>query len=934
MTSPTSSRPSLPAFGIRDLNGPEAPPGVVQLLDNQYDTTIAAYPEALLSYVDYDDGETITVGSSFELGQRLEEPARHSTLPVIPALQTSNESTKNGLMHIFDIKQTSASLAVWRDHEAYTSKIIRERTTSSAGSSSTSLAYPSLAPPVAPSQVEAEGSDRTDNRVHEVASLDADTVDQNAAETQVPALLPTSTSVSSDKSLITPREHHLSTKLDKAFAGIFGSIESRLGPLADFLETTADGLRKLADKTANSDSSALEDVLGGFKDILTQVGEFGLGVAAVISEEIEKSKARPTSPLSQHAHQQMFERPAEAVHVSPLSQHAHQQMVERPAEVPSPQPEKPHAPSKLDTARKRVSFDASPSSAQKPMSTPAPQVPVWVPIWYTHSEEGQKRSMTPQYPQRTHTSSARHSILDMESIDPDFSARYPPLLSLRKAKSVNELHNTTQALGSAAVRYPSLRQFEREARATVVNKSLADSKSRRDTPLQPELKPRKNDSYKAPSVEEDIDTEHSATSPLKVPSLHPDVPTPLPGAWPEFKTEDMSALPTNTATSTETVRSSRHSKATRPQQGRAGTSQRMAYPSSNPYPRPPVFPDALRDPGFPRRNQTVSGTNPAARLNGPFDPLAHYPTLQPRPQRSQPDLNGPNKTMENTLNHMPSLPAFFPQRSATVNYTDRYIPRYVSPSVFLDRTREYAAFRKHVNNYWDSDHVPGPSYGVRYFSPNSARGETSNIATVANNQPEANASTHQSLRAVVSDASSNSNTQQSARRYQSGAPALQNSTNTSTLPDEPFAIPACMDHLLGPKTGVQTNSFQNFVARAAPEANTPWPALSPATRTPYVPTSYPTPQSSSLSGSSRVPPSVPSSCTAVNECIKALKDMGFGTTKDEMTRLLAVAGATAGNLEDAIDMLEEDREASEQLGYVSDVATNGSARSEQEELEI
>ncbi|KAK5266892.1 hypothetical protein LTR40_014400, partial [Exophiala xenobiotica] len=170
---------------------------------------------------------------------------------------------------------------------------------------------------------------------------------------QVPALLPTSTSVSSDKSPITPREHHLSTNLDKAFAGIFGSIESRLGPLADFLETTADGLRKLADKTANSESSALEDVLGGFKDILTQVGEFGLGVAAVISEEIEKSKATLTSPLNQHAHQQMFERPAEAVHVSPLSQHAHQQMVERPAEDPSPQPEKPHAPSKPDTARKR-----------------------------------------------------------------------------------------------------------------------------------------------------------------------------------------------------------------------------------------------------------------------------------------------------------------------------------------------------------------------------------------------------------------------------------------------------------------------------------------------------------------------------------------------------------------------------------------------------
>ncbi len=928
MTSPTPSRPSLPAFGIRDLNGPEAPPGVVQLLDNQYDTTISAYPEALLSYVDDDDGEIITVGSSFELGQRLEEPARHSTLPVIPALRTSNESSENRLMHIFDIKKTSASLAVWREHEAYTSKIIREKTTSSAGSSSTSLAYPALDPAGAPSQVEAEGSDRTDNHVDEVASIDADTVEPNAAATQDSGTTATSTSTStsafSGKSLITPREEHLSTKLDKAFVGIFDGIESRLGPLADFLETTADGLRKLADKTANSDSSALEDVLGGFKDILTQVGEFGLGVAATINDEIEKSKAGQASPSSQNAHQQT---------------------VARPGEAPVSQPEKPHAPSKPDTARKRVSFDASTSSAQKPMSIPAPPVLEWCSL----NGEGQKRCMTPQL---THASSTRHSIMDMESTDPDFSARYPPLLSPRKAKSVNELQKTTQgtastlsntALGSAAVRYPSVRQLEQEARATAF-KLLADSKSREETPWQPELRPRKNDSYKPPSVEEDVETEKSATCPLKTPSLHPDSPIPLPGAWPELQTEDMSALPANTGPRSETVRLSRQSKATS-LQSRAGASQRIDHPSSIPYPRPPVFPDALRrNPGFTRRNQTVSGTNPAARLNGPFDPLAHYPSLQPRPQRSQPDLNGWTRTAENTMKHKPSLPAFFPQRSATVNYTDRYIPRYVSPSVYLDRAREYAASKKSPKDNWfDGHHMPGPSYGVRYFSPFGARGETSNIAAVSTNQPEANGSTPQSPRAGVSDASSNSGSQKSAGLYPSGTTSSHDSTNTSTPPGERLLRPTFLDRPLPkgplphapepPTTGTQTNNFQNFVARAAPEPYAPWPALFPATRPPYVPTSYATPQSNGVRGSSRVPPSVPTSCTAVNECIRALKDMGFGTTKDEMTRLIAVAGATAGNLEDAIDMLEEDREASEQLGYVSDVATNGSARGEQDELE-
>ena len=110
-----SPSPPLPTFGIRGLAGPAKPPGLVSITKSQYDSTIRSTPDAKLLYLDDDDGELITVGSSFELSQRLDEPVvRH--IPV-----------DGKYVHIFDITHYSDSVAEWRDHEAYSSKTLRSR---------------------------------------------------------------------------------------------------------------------------------------------------------------------------------------------------------------------------------------------------------------------------------------------------------------------------------------------------------------------------------------------------------------------------------------------------------------------------------------------------------------------------------------------------------------------------------------------------------------------------------------------------------------------------------------------------------------------------------------------------------------------------------------------------------------------------------------
>ncbi|KAB8260149.1 hypothetical protein BDV32DRAFT_123251, partial [Aspergillus pseudonomiae] len=86
--------------------------GIVQLSATEYDEITTNHPRARLTYVDDDDDELITVGSSLELSQRLEEPVDTSAIP-----QPTLESTAPGPMHIFDIRRSNSVKNLWKKFE-------------------------------------------------------------------------------------------------------------------------------------------------------------------------------------------------------------------------------------------------------------------------------------------------------------------------------------------------------------------------------------------------------------------------------------------------------------------------------------------------------------------------------------------------------------------------------------------------------------------------------------------------------------------------------------------------------------------------------------------------------------------------------------------------------------------------------------------------
>ncbi|KAL5042868.1 hypothetical protein BDW71DRAFT_132347 [Aspergillus fruticulosus] len=86
--------------------GPQRRHGLVQIAAADYDEIAYIHPLARLSYLDDDDGDIITVGSSLELAQRLDEPAPQNT-------DTDFPST----IHIFDIRRRKSVSDIWKRYE-------------------------------------------------------------------------------------------------------------------------------------------------------------------------------------------------------------------------------------------------------------------------------------------------------------------------------------------------------------------------------------------------------------------------------------------------------------------------------------------------------------------------------------------------------------------------------------------------------------------------------------------------------------------------------------------------------------------------------------------------------------------------------------------------------------------------------------------------
>src|SRR6202012_3832737 len=191
-----------------------------------------------------------------------------SSVPAWPAFTNAMEEKQNK-MHIFDIRHTSGSLAVWRDHEAYSSKALRKKDTSlsPSGSSSTSPSTAALT---------TSGLQSTTNTSAGQSGQDQDNLSAALSQLSI-ACKPTALdkvpdNPSSEASVTHLAQEATPISLDDALNDVFAGLQSHLGPLADFLESTANGLRKIAEKTREADATPVETVLTGFKNIITEVG--------------------------------------------------------------------------------------------------------------------------------------------------------------------------------------------------------------------------------------------------------------------------------------------------------------------------------------------------------------------------------------------------------------------------------------------------------------------------------------------------------------------------------------------------------------------------------------------------------------------------------------------------------------------------------------
>ena len=988
----TSSRPSsplLPAFSIRDLNGPREPPGVVQITASQYDGTLHSQPDAALSYVDLDDGELITVGTAFELRQRLDEPVSTSTRAVHPVVvgsftvRSGREGHENK-MHIFDIRHSSGSLAVWRDHEAYSSKTLRKPDSSPSFSRSRSSS------PYAAASSDSAALSTTNTSITQ----------HSQSKVSVPQPLSSlstdfvATKASVDKPRKTqqtsPTQEETPALPEMPFSDIFATFEPHLGPLADFLESTADGLRKLAEKTAEADTSPVENVLGGFKNIVKEVGEMTLDFLAGIGEELERNRTSASGIATE-------------VQIAPASKQA--------PHMPAGKPEEPKAEDKpypaTESSGKRVSFfdTALPVPAStKPEPTvrlplnredlvPQPRnVPehrTVIPPPLALPSTIQTRDATFRYPlppptahafvpmprPTVHFPPSKNSIIDSQPADADVLTRYPPLPSLRKAASVSGLHGNPEpstryqpgfSTTSALFRYPSIGQFEEQSRLRSKNspdakldntpgsdptcysqpgKSKKEAfhkkhavenvncnpnndqlaplalRSDQDWPSQPRS-PKKTDIYKKPTVEDADDEapkDQPATSTIKPKDASRREPRKstawtLPGAWPEPPSDVWhSTMPTTMATTVKASGANTSAVTTSTREQLPGDlSHRVSSPVSETYSRGPLF---------PRKSQTISGTNPAARLNGPFDPLAHIPVLQPRPQRSQPDLSGHQFHPSSDQKETPVIPGAFPKRSQTVHHTDRYRPRYVAPYPYSTPTLWESYLQKnHSTNTLPRVPVPGPwqfSHDASRRHPVGSHGPSLRDS----DYPVARPPTFGTMRAVQPVRGSRPEAGRSMQplpiRPAPPAPKPQ-WVSFPTQPETPKAEPVTVK----PATTVSpvvTNPIQAAaqvpMILSASNLSRASSILSPC------PPAFTQPR-----GRSGTSPPAPMASKGVDDCVRTLKAMGFGSDPNELARLNVYAGAAAGDVEAAIEMIEEDREAARELEMSSQVSQAGSER--------
>ncbi|MCJ1286174.1 hypothetical protein MMC26_005519 [Xylographa opegraphella] len=130
----------LGPFRIRNLRRSTSPPNrasyaaasrrgsldtLVSVRGTEYEYNILMHPESKLKYLDEDDGEMVTVGTSLELSQRLDEPVPRIFKPRLNestalgrATSVCNASTSlSQPTHVFEIDRRDDAIKIWQEIE-------------------------------------------------------------------------------------------------------------------------------------------------------------------------------------------------------------------------------------------------------------------------------------------------------------------------------------------------------------------------------------------------------------------------------------------------------------------------------------------------------------------------------------------------------------------------------------------------------------------------------------------------------------------------------------------------------------------------------------------------------------------------------------------------------------------------------------------------
>jgi len=635
------------------------------------------------------------VGSGLELEQRLDDPVRPKAKPQRNSQAAEDDTFQE--MHTFDITHSPASLVVWREHEAYTSKALRK-----------------FRPPLASS----------------------------AKPTSVLEDLPSSTIAANEATA--PKDD--SQKLEDTIAGALKGLESHVSTFASFLNETSNTLRNAAEKARGNDLSAVSPILEGFKGIIGEVGKVGKAMIEAFDAE---AFATPTQQAPLNPEQESRSKPntktaATPAHLEkePQSGDLHKPPTHgsknNPGETALARGSEPASTvvtdlqderrSRIATEplacapcmRRKVSHGLShhfltiliylfqiscvpsrhpselrchPCSSAGLPCCPSPGLNPAIRLLGAHHvtprspplhnsetihhslfqptasrqlqdsgvlppRETAKTFTHPTYANRSNVSdmnvrfaderqpqraagpfsgevlpeeivqhpnsaalagrptpssssgTASRSILDLENNDPDFSVRYPPLMSLRRSKTLGGLAERARSSSLTNInpeaeiaRFPSLIQFEQESRNRHRDKSherLRPARSQFDLGRSSGFHDRPTTDARPKSLMDPIlDAEYPLAPPPKV-----------PGAWPDAKTiPEAPVLPSS--------------------EGRSGSSfdrmatGRLPLRPSKSYRYVPRRPrqDGLSSASQLGRSNTVSAPNPAARLPGPFDPF-------------------------------------------------------------------------------------------------------------------------------------------------------------------------------------------------------------------------------------------------------------------------------------------------------------------------